>query len=53
MPAGFRFKLLPPRKPLGSRAGKTGTNRRSGMRQSVATRTPSTRSLFVEPPGAA
>jgi hypothetical protein len=53
MPAGFRVVLLPPRKPLGARTGETpGTNRRSGARASVATRTPSTRSLFVEPPAA-
>jgi hypothetical protein len=54
MPAGFRFVLVPPRKRLGQRAGeKPGTNRRSGMRTSVATRRPSTRSLFVEPPPSA
>lgn len=51
MPAGFRFALIPPRKPLGARQGeKPGTNKRSGERQSVATRRPSTRSLFMEPP---
>jgi hypothetical protein len=51
IPAGFRFVLVPPRKPLGTRSGeRPGSNRRSGKRQSVATRSPSTRSLFVEPP---
>jgi hypothetical protein len=51
MPAGFRFALVPPAKRLGNRAGeKPGTNRRSGERMNVATRRPSTRSLFVEPP---
>jgi hypothetical protein len=50
LPAGFHFKLIPPRKRLGGRAGeKPGTNRRSGQRSSVATRRESTRSLFVEP----
>ncbi len=51
MPAGFRLVLIPPRVALGARAGeKPGTNKRSGARASVATRRPSTRSLFVEPP---
>jgi hypothetical protein len=50
LPVGFRIRLIPPKKPLGSRAGeKPGTNKRSGQRASVATRRPSTRSLFVEP----
>jgi hypothetical protein len=53
MPAGFRFALVPPRKKINERAGeKPGSNRRSGKRESVAARTPSTRSLFVEPPAA-
>lgn len=53
MPAGFRFVLVPPRKKLNDRAGETpGSNRRSHKRESVATRRPSTRSLFVEPPAA-
>ena len=51
MPVGFRFKLIPPKKKLGARRGeKPGTNKRSGARRSVATRRPSDRSLFVEPP---
>ena len=50
MPAGFRFALVPPAKPLGRRTGeKPGTNQRSGNRTNVATCRPSTRSLFVEP----
>lgn len=53
MPAGFRFTLNPPRKPIGARVGeKPGSNVRSGERASVATRRASTRSLFVEPPDA-
>ena len=52
IPAGFRFQLVPPRSPLGQRNGKApGTNKRSGKRESVATRRPSSRSLFVEPVG--
>jgi hypothetical protein len=51
MPAGFRFRLVPPGKKLQSRASeKPGSDRRSGKRESVATRRPSTRSLFVDPP---
>ncbi|HEY1445660.1 MAG TPA: hypothetical protein VGF51_12240, partial [Acidimicrobiales bacterium] len=50
MPAGFRVVLVPPRKKLGTRAKeKPGSAKRSGKRTSVATRSPSTRSLFVEP----
>jgi hypothetical protein len=52
MPARGRFRLIPPHRPLGARTGTTpGSNRRSGRRDSVAARRPSTRSLFIEPPG--
>jgi hypothetical protein len=53
MPPGFRVVFVPPAKKLGARSGeKPGSNKRSGKRTSVATRTPSTRSMFVEPPAA-
>jgi hypothetical protein len=51
MPAGFRLVFVPPRKKLGARSGeKSGSDKRSGAGTSVATRRPSTRSIFVEPP---
>ena len=50
MPVGFVFRLIPPAKPLGSRAGeKPGTNKRSGKGESVSTREPSHRRIDVEP----
>jgi len=50
MPPGFRFVLLPPKKRLNARKGeKPGTNVRSGRNEHVATRRPSSRSMFVEP----
>jgi hypothetical protein len=50
MPAGFRVQLSPPKNRLGARVGeKPGSNKRSGRRESVATRRQSTRSLFIEP----
>lgn len=50
MPIGFRFSLIPPRAKLQARVGTApGTNKRSGQHASVASRQPSTRSLFVEP----
>ena len=43
MPAGFRFTIVPPAKPLGRRTGeKPGTNKRSKKKTGVATRRPST-----------
>lgn len=50
IPVGFVMQFIPPTTALGARAGeKPGSDRRSGARESVATRSPSHRHLNVEP----
>jgi hypothetical protein len=51
MPVDSRVKLVPPRKPLGSRAGegRRGSNKKSLDGKHVTTRKPSSRHLWVDP----